>query len=345
MIFVAGILLGAWLMSSSGDADEVAQPRSGVPEAADVLAIPPDSNTAEDVLRDPEADFDRFQARIEGLAPAQRIAAIDAWMQRWDRRWSPVRHQVIALLEMGAEARAVGVLLDAAPLVRSLEDQRDFEVLLDRAVEQVSRSWVEAGRLADLDELLEQVTLTLPELPGYFLHLGTLRVQEGDVPGALAVLSQIQNDAVYGHEARMLLDDLTEGAAGRAAGVEQLGLIRRGDQFIVAAQIGTGRSLSLLVDTGASMTVVSERRMQHLGFVIEGPTAYFSTAGGVVEGPVMTVSALSLGKARVRQLSVGVLPVDFPDGIDGLLGMNFLRHFDFRIDQENARLELAPPSP
>jgi len=49
---------------------------------------------------------------------------------------------------------------------------------------------------------------------------------------------------------------------------------------------------------------------------------------------------LSLGGAAINQLAVGALALDMPEGINGLLGMNFLRHFDFRIDQESRVLHL-----
>ena len=42
----------------------------------------------------------------------------------------------------------------------------------------------------------------------------------------------------------------------------------------------------------------------------------------------------------ISELAVGALPVNMPGQVRGLLGMNFLRHFDFKIDQVTHTLHL-----
>ena len=43
----------------------------------------------------------------------------------------------------------------------------------------------------------------------------------------------------------------------------------------------------------------------------------------------------------VNNLETGVLDLAGQTGIDGLLGMNFLRHFRFFIDQNESELRLS----
>ncbi len=48
-----------------------------------------------------------------------------------------------------------------------------------------------------------------------------------------------------------------------------------------------------------------------------------------------------MGDWQVSQLEIGVLELGGSSAIDGLLGMNFLRHFQFFIDQNEAMLRLS----
>lgn len=346
VIFVAGVGLGVWLAGDDPSDDQV---EVRADEAGDVIAPAPpaiDELVADrnfSALAARVSAFGEFQAAIDELPAPARLVAIDAWVARAGASFSTVEARVTALMDAGRAGDAIALLLESAALVAGPDAQQRFEAALAAAVDTEARRLTAAERLDELDALYERITLTLPELGVYFLKLGTLRVQAGDEGGALAVLSQIQQHPRFGESARSLLADVNAPQPGVDLSLETLSLTRRGDQFIVDGVIDDGGNVSLLIDTGASMTVIARRHLEALGYSITGPTAYFSTAGGVVEGPVITLSRLSLGAADVRQLPVGVLPVDFPGDIDGLLGMNFLRHFEFRIDQEAGELLIDSP--
>ena len=66
-----------------------------------------------------------------------------------------------------------------------------------------------------------------------------------------------------------------------------------------------------------------------------------NTAGGVVTAQLYRLSSLSLGSDRVTDLEIAINPHSSTK-FDGLLGMNFLRHFEFAIDQSSNRLRLRP---
>ena len=72
-----------------------------------------------------------------------------------------------------------------------------------------------------------------------------------------------------------------------------------------------------------------------------GRTRVFNTANGRVRAPVFVLDSLTVGDWQVNQLEVGVLALHGNTNIDGLLGMNFLRHFQFIIDQNEALLRLT----
>ena len=55
---------------------------------------------------------------------------------------------------------------------------------------------------------------------------------------------------------------------------------------------------------------------------------------------MLSFDTLSLGTATTSAITVSALPLAMSNEVDGLLGMNFLRHYNFRIDQDRAVLEL-----
>ena len=114
-----------------------------------------------------------------------------------------------------------------------------------------------------------------------------------------------------------------------------------GDHYVVNGQLG-GNSVTLLIDTGASITAIS---MQHFRNFKRSNTQYLgrfsvNTAGGQVLAPMYQFSELMLNHAVVENISVVVLPMRNIDNVNGLLGMNFLREFDFKIDQHQSQLLL-----
>jgi clan AA aspartic protease (TIGR02281 family) len=124
-----------------------------------------------------------------------------------------------------------------------------------------------------------------------------------------------------------------------AAGVP---LLRSGSHFLVEARPGGSQPARLLIDTGASLTMLTPEALERTaaGARATGRTGTFTTANGRIRAPIYRLDRLVVGDWQVTDLEVGVLDLD-DRGVDGLLGMNFLRHFRFFIDQDAARLRLS----
>jgi clan AA aspartic protease (TIGR02281 family) len=117
-----------------------------------------------------------------------------------------------------------------------------------------------------------------------------------------------------------------------------------GDQYVVQGQL-SGNNVALLIDTGASITAVSNTYFQDLAnrFKINFIGRFnVNTAAGKVLAPMYQFAELKLNHAIVYDISIIVLPMRNIDNVNGLLGMNFLREFDFKIDQRQAMLFLKP---
>lgn len=121
-------------------------------------------------------------------------------------------------------------------------------------------------------------------------------------------------------------------------------LTPHGDQYIVAVRISNTAKISMLVDTGASICTLSRSVFEVIQAQVDASylrEIQLNTAGGVVTVQLYRLSSLSLGSDRVTDLEIAINPHSSTK-FDGLLGMNFLRHFEFAIDQSSNRLRLRP---
>ena len=113
--------------------------------------------------------------------------------------------------------------------------------------------------------------------------------------------------------------------------------------FIVEALINGNIKANLMVDTGATLIILSESLGQRLGVKDnkDYPSMSFNTAGGKVESPLFVLDSLKIGGAEAFGLEASTNP-NFKGNVDGLLGMSFLGEFKVEIDRENSKMLLKP---
>jgi clan AA aspartic protease (TIGR02281 family) len=103
------------------------------------------------------------------------------------------------------------------------------------------------------------------------------------------------------------------------------------------------REIDVILDTGAAYTVVAWDVVKDIGYdpAISKRRMSTVTANGVIEAPVITVESIEL--AELRAEAVDVICHDIPEivGIEGLLGLSFLRHFRTLIDYPAGVLEIT----
>ncbi len=127
---------------------------------------------------------------------------------------------------------------------------------------------------------------------------------------------------------------------------QSIPLSRQGEHFIVEAHINDTFNVSLMLDTGASISLLSEPAFEALNQyseVIYIKDLRLNTAGGTVTASIYQVAEFSIQGYIVSDFVFAVSPSYIGGGSesnDGLLGMNFLKHFDFHIDQNNGLLVL-----
>lgn len=120
-------------------------------------------------------------------------------------------------------------------------------------------------------------------------------------------------------------------------------LERLGPLWVVTVQVNGTRSAKLILDTGASHTMLSYAVARDLLLWAQGPTTSMTmhTAGGTVQAHVVPIASLSLGGAEVRNSAATIYDLpDAPPGVEGLLGQEFLRHFEVTLNAEKGELRL-----
>ena len=111
-----------------------------------------------------------------------------------------------------------------------------------------------------------------------------------------------------------------------------------GDQLFHADGEINGQAVQGVVDTGASVVVLSTQAARRLGVDWQaGTTAQVQTASGRSAGRRVRLAQVSLGPLQARDVEAVVIDSDMPIV---LYGNSFLR--GFRLQWEQGRLSLTP---
>jgi clan AA aspartic protease (TIGR02281 family) len=125
-------------------------------------------------------------------------------------------------------------------------------------------------------------------------------------------------------------------------------LERLGSLFVVTVQVNETRSARLILDTGASHTILSHAIARDLGLYARraAASATMHTVGGSVQADMVQVDSIRIAGAEVRNSLAAIhdLPDAAPD-IEGLLGLSVLRQFEVTLDTARSRLHLGLPQP
>jgi tetratricopeptide (TPR) repeat protein len=113
---------------------------------------------------------------------------------------------------------------------------------------------------------------------------------------------------------------------------------------------GFDKNVNFIIDTAASITVVSEKFSQEeqlLNLLQPSNTRVFGAAGVTEDVKILQLPKLSLGLSKLEKINAAVLdmePVNETAGFtqSGILGGNFLRHFRIYFDFARGAMRLEP---
>ena len=123
---------------------------------------------------------------------------------------------------------------------------------------------------------------------------------------------------------------------------------RLGNIIVVSATLNGSRPVRLIVDTGASQTVISRQMALDLGLyaTAHNPHVLLHTAGGNVQADSVRLDSLRIAGAEVRNSQVLIHDLsDLPVAVDGLLGLSFLGAYQVTLDVAKGELVLRTSQP
>jgi clan AA aspartic protease (TIGR02281 family) len=101
------------------------------------------------------------------------------------------------------------------------------------------------------------------------------------------------------------------------------------------------RNMFIMIDTGASITTISEFILSGLGYSNKGNDIMVTTASGTIKVQSKYIFKIKIGSTELK--NVEVYAHNFPDECfsDGVLGMNILEQFNLTInfDEDNISLD------
>ncbi len=117
----------------------------------------------------------------------------------------------------------------------------------------------------------------------------------------------------------------------------------KGTRPVVAVKVNGAGPYDFMVDTGASVTVLDTALFNELGLRAEGSSKVTSSAGASTEvrsvAEEVTVDCLPVRNIRVVSMKSPMTDSDYR-AVRGILGENFLRHFDILIDNQHRKMTL-----
>jgi len=117
---------------------------------------------------------------------------------------------------------------------------------------------------------------------------------------------------------------------------------RRGQVVVIEAMLNGKTPAKLVVDTGATYTMISVTTAKELDIVHSGNERRLpiQTANGTIQAPLTSLESINVGGMEMKNLTAVIHDAVPNSQIAGLLGLNFLSNFRMDIDTQKGLLHL-----
>jgi clan AA aspartic protease (TIGR02281 family) len=190
-------------------------------------------------------------------------------------------------------------------------------------------------------DFADEVMLLEADYPPYILAQAEAYIFLGDFQSAERLLEPMLQISFYREQAQSLLAQIHKTKLQQTA----VKLQPIGEHYLVGGLINETNDIRLMIDTGASLSVLTRARFDEIEYKTSplylGDTL-LNTAGGQINAPIYQFERFQINEFTVDKISFVIIDLDNMTDYHGLLGMNFLKQFKFKIDQENNLLILSP---
>ena len=293
----------------------------------------------------------RNMVRKDALNSVQRgenklaIALLRPYLDEYFDDVQALRWLGAAQLGQGAFMEGMMTLYSAMAYASRLEVLTAINQQIQTAVDEHVAPLHQKQAWHELLPLYEQLLALAPDNASYYLAMAKVHIAMKDFQKARETLEIIRHDASVADAVDGLFSQIEQQVFEVSVSQVGIPLMRRNGHYFVTAMIDHATEVTLLIDTGASITSLTPRALNDAGYSVglnSQRRIVISTANGNVEVSMLSMDDFSIGNMSVSKLDVIALGMDEMPGVDGLLGMNYLKHFEFTIDQANDRLRLTP---
>ncbi len=117
---------------------------------------------------------------------------------------------------------------------------------------------------------------------------------------------------------------------------------KHGSVVIVQATLNGKAAVKLILDTGATFTMISGATAKELDIDTTQNTRSipFQTANGTIQAPLINLDSIAVAGLELKNLTAAVHDAMPDPAVAGLLGLNFLSNFRMDIDTEKGLVHL-----
>lgn len=169
------------------------------------------------------------------------------------------------------------------------------------------------------------------------------RIERSDAEGVLAIREKWEKEKELEIERRIEREKEEQLRREKEFEPKEVEFSRKDEHIIVDALLNGRVKASLLLDTGATLVLLSDRIVRELGIRdrIKDKKVEIRVADGrTIVGNLVVLDSISIQDVTANNVEAVVLLESQSDMGDGLLGMSFLNKFDFQIDAVNRKLIL-----
>ncbi|MDX8413691.1 MAG: retroviral-like aspartic protease family protein [Mariprofundales bacterium] len=268
------------------------------------------------------------------------MALLTPYHQQWPNDVAASRLLARSMLDLARFEPAIALL--GAALKQTAEPQllHDLQHHLDAAVAAYDTLLRQQDHRNRLLALYRQLAASDGNNARYQIKQAELLIEMGQTTEASALLQPLLFGAPGIANAAHQLQLKIERQLAQSF-TDTIALTRLNNHFVVPVQLA-GRTLMLLLDTGASLTLVPKAVARSYPADASAASVTLATANGTITVPRLSVPQMQLGAQLLHHISLALTDNMGIQGADGLLGMDILKRFHFVIDQEHATLRLTP---
>ncbi len=102
------------------------------------------------------------------------------------------------------------------------------------------------------------------------------------------------------------------------------------------------RRIQLLLDTGASITLLPREVIEGIGYHIDedAPRLKLDTVSGSIYSPVLKIEELSIFGVEASEMDIICHDLPMKEGLMGLLGMNFFKNRKLTLDFRKGKISI-----